>query len=43
MNYFEYWDAGDRVWKRRHDEKLESGESVSIWFKCIGIRVRKAR
>jgi hypothetical protein len=39
-NTFEYWDVGDRKWKRRLDEMLQEGITVKKWFQLMGIRVR---
>jgi hypothetical protein len=38
---FEYWDVGDRKWKRRVNELLEdAGITVKEWFRGVGIKVR---
>jgi hypothetical protein len=37
---FEYFDQGDRTWKRRKDDLLENKETTRELFTRIGIPVR---
>lgn len=43
MGWFQYYDPGDKRWKRRRNTRLDCGETVRALFDRLGIKTRDDR